>query len=145
MGLVIADKAKYEIAIQPRVGGWLAGEPIRKRRLSRIVEVPLFVDSRASRAIQMADLVAHATWRSYEQSDGDLLDLLLPAFPRGETSGKLDSFMHLTGRHRTCDCYPCESRRERRPTTSDEIAALTSATAVGDYVQTELFAAKSIL
>ncbi len=38
--------------------------------LRNLAEVPLFVDSRASRLVQLADLVAFAMWRQYEHMDG---------------------------------------------------------------------------
>ncbi len=111
MGIVICDKAKHEAIIQPRVGLWIA-DGTRLGKLTRIVEVPLFVDSAASRLIQLADLIAHAVWRAYEKNDADMLDLLLPAFIRGQ-GDRLDSFSHLSGRHSQCDCHPCISRRPR--------------------------------
>lgn len=113
LGLVLCDKAKHEAVIQPRVGDWLSNG-FRLGRLSRIADVPYFADSRASRLIQLADLVAHAVWRAYEKNDADLLDLLLPAFSRGQEQ-RLDTFSHLTGRRAVCDCHPCSSRRPQQP------------------------------
>ncbi|MDE0280850.1 MAG: DUF3800 domain-containing protein [Gammaproteobacteria bacterium] len=34
-----------------------------------MAEVPLFVDSRASRIVQLADLVSWAVWHRYEHQD----------------------------------------------------------------------------
>ena len=62
-GLMIADKAKYEEVVQPLVHKWRYGGESRIGRLTRVVEVPLFLDSAASRLIQLADFVAHVCLR----------------------------------------------------------------------------------
>jgi hypothetical protein len=61
LGIVVADKARYESTLQPVVGQW-RDIGTRFARLTRLVEVPLFVDSKAARLVQAADLVAHAVW-----------------------------------------------------------------------------------
>jgi hypothetical protein len=43
-------------------------------------EVPLFLDSKASRLIQLADLVAYALFRNYEHDDPSFLDIIRPCF-----------------------------------------------------------------
>ncbi|MBS0417309.1 MAG: DUF3800 domain-containing protein [Proteobacteria bacterium] len=43
-------------------------------------EVPVFLDSRASRLIQLADLVAFALFRRYEQGDGIFFDSIRDCF-----------------------------------------------------------------
>ncbi len=43
-------------------------------------EVPVFLDSRASRLIQLADLVSYAMFRRYEHGDGELFDVIRNCF-----------------------------------------------------------------
>lgn len=43
-------------------------------------EVPVFLDSRASRLIQLADLVAFALFRFYEHQDNSLYDVIKYCF-----------------------------------------------------------------
>ncbi|MBL0911866.1 MAG: DUF3800 domain-containing protein [Bacteroidia bacterium] len=67
-GVIIFDKSTYETTIQNlatdfRTIGHTWGV------LRNLAEVPLFLDSRASRLIQMADLVAYSLFRAYTQND----------------------------------------------------------------------------
>ena len=48
--------------------------------LRNLAEVPLFVDSQASRIIQIADLVAWAVWRRYEFQDTRYFDRIVSRF-----------------------------------------------------------------
>ncbi len=68
LGLVIADKAKYEGVLQPIVQGWRT-RGTRFGRLGRLAEVPLFIDSKATRLTQAADFVAHGVYRYYTAGD----------------------------------------------------------------------------
>lgn len=45
-------------------------------------EVPLFLDSKASRLIQLADLVAYAMFRKYEHGDDDFYSIIQDRFDR---------------------------------------------------------------
>ena len=114
MTMIIADESKHENVIQPRVDAWRDGNGTRFGKLSRVAEVPLFADSRASRFLQMADLVAHACFRAYERNDANLLDLLLPAFRTGD-DGKIHGLVHLTSDYPHCDCVACASRSATPP------------------------------
>jgi hypothetical protein len=107
-GLVVADESRYESRLQPLVNDWRVSGT-RLTRLSRIVEVPLFVDSGASRLIQAADLVAHAVYCSYARNDGSLLQPLLPGFDADDS--RLHGLTHLTRTHHTCPCVACVNRR----------------------------------
>jgi hypothetical protein len=79
-GIIIFDKSTYETTIQNlatdfRTIGHSWGV------LRNLAEVPLFIDSRASRLIQLADLVAYAAFRNYEHNDSQLYNII---------SGRLD-------------------------------------------------------
>ncbi len=125
MGIVVADEAKYEKILQPLVERWrdVGTRQGLLKRLARLVEVPLFVDSRATRLIQMADFVAHAVFRSYNTGDDSLFTPLLAGFDTRE--GVLHGLVHLTPRIRSCPCPACVSRR-----TAAEIHATRRSTQV---------------
>lgn len=78
-GLLILDKSTMETRLQ-----WLAREfranGHRWGQLKNLVDVPFFVDSRATRAIQYADMVAYALWRKYERGDSEFCSVIETAF-----------------------------------------------------------------
>ncbi len=78
-GLIILDKSTSETRLQT-----LANEFRRNGhrwgQLRNIVDVLFFVDSRASRAIQFADMVAYALWRKYERGDDEFFRIIETAF-----------------------------------------------------------------
>jgi hypothetical protein len=103
----VMDESRHERPLQAlarhfRVNGGRWG------RFRNLAEVPLFVDSKASRLIQLADLVAYATWRRYEHSDGRFFDALIPRFD--SDGGVIHGLVHRRGQ-RECFCPACHSRR----------------------------------
>lgn len=114
-GLVIADRARYETELQPIARRWRESGT-RFTRLTRLVEVPLFVDSHLARLVQVADVVAHVVYRRYRDGVDPLFESLLPAFDAQD--GVLHGLVHLTPGARSCTCPACLSRRApRRPRT----------------------------
>ncbi|MBJ7331981.1 MAG: DUF3800 domain-containing protein [Solirubrobacteraceae bacterium] len=69
-GLVLSDVNRHDREIQRWAEDWreTAGP---WGRLDRLTEVPLFADSRASRLLQAADLVAWSSWRRFGIDPGD--------------------------------------------------------------------------
>jgi hypothetical protein len=108
LGLVVADEARHEAMLQPVVSRWRE-RGTRFAKLTRLVEVPLFVDSRAAQLVQAADLVAHAGWLLYERQDSHLLKPLTGSFDC--VDGILHGLVHLDVNWRTCTCAACQSRR----------------------------------
>ena len=75
------DESNYEQPLQAlarefRISGTRWGD------LRNMAEVPLFVDSRASRLVQLADLLAFALWRRYEKNDAIFFDTIVSKFGR---------------------------------------------------------------
>jgi hypothetical protein len=55
-------------------------------------EVPLFLDSKASRLIQLADLVADSVFRSFEKGDSRFFQIIEPRF---DSEGGIKHGLHI--------------------------------------------------
>lgn len=80
-GIIIMDESTketrlQELAINFRRHGHRWG------KLRNLVDVPFFVNSKATRLVQYADMVAYALWRAYEHGDHQFLDLIKDRFDR---------------------------------------------------------------
>jgi hypothetical protein len=78
-GLMILDKTVLETRLQT-ITREFKRDGHRWGRLRNFVDVPFFVDSRATRAVQYADLVAYALWRKYEKADDEFFKIIETAF-----------------------------------------------------------------
>jgi hypothetical protein len=108
--LVISDESSYERLVQTLVPKWKQ-QGSRIGKLNSLVEVPLYVDSRSSRLVQAADLVAWATWQYYEHNGAQFLQ---PINARFDCDGGVQhGLAHLNRSHRTCRCVACSSHRDR--------------------------------
>ncbi|MCF0070150.1 DUF3800 domain-containing protein [Dyadobacter sp. CY261] len=82
-GLIIVDKSTYEVALQGLATNFRTlGH--RWGVLRNLSEVPLFLDSRASRIIQLADLIAYAIFRYYERGDEQFYSIIRNRFDSDE-------------------------------------------------------------
>lgn len=78
-GIVIFDKSTYETTIQSLATDFRTiGH--RWGVIRNLAEVPLFLDSKASRLIQLADLIAYAIFRHYEHTDSTLFSIISNRF-----------------------------------------------------------------
>lgn len=110
-GLVIHDRrVVVERDIQTWTSEWrtAAGNVGQLRNLA---DVPLFADSRATRLLQVADLVSYSLFRQYSADrPDDAFEQLWPVFhsDRGVTHG----CVHFTPSYGqgACACRPCEQR-----------------------------------
>jgi hypothetical protein len=87
-GLLIVDESKHERRFQKLARNFsIVGH--RWGVLRNLSEVPLFVDSRASRLIQLADLISYGVFRYYEKGDDRFFPLIEPRLDRdvGQTHG----------------------------------------------------------
>lgn len=78
-GIILFDKSSTErriqtLALEFKYSGHTWG------KTKNYAEVPVFLDSRASRLIQLADLVAFALFRAYEHQDSAFLDTIHHCF-----------------------------------------------------------------
>jgi hypothetical protein len=79
-GLIIFDESRYEASVQTlleeyRILGTRYGGTVKN-----FADVPFFANSKATRLLQLADLVAYAVFRRYERGDTRLLDKIITKF-----------------------------------------------------------------
>jgi hypothetical protein len=79
--------------------------------IHNLSDIPYFASAGDTRLLQVADYVAHATWRLFEKRDASLIKGILPRFD--QWNGALHGIAHVrSGAGGTCDCPACSSRRE---------------------------------
>lgn len=113
-GLVIHDRRVVaEQDIQTWTAAWRATAE-RISQLQNLADVPLFADSRATRLLQMADIVSYAVFRLYNPAtkDASAFNTIWPKF-HGE-GGATHGCVHFTPSYGqgSCDCAPCVQRLE---------------------------------
>jgi len=107
-GLIVVDKSRYEDTLQALAQSY-RNDGTRWGSLRNLSEVPLFVDSRASRLVQLADLVSYALWRKYERGYFSQLIRIVTAFDK---DGRVyHGLYHKALPGTSCDCAACASRR----------------------------------
>jgi hypothetical protein len=106
-GLIILDKSSYETSLQALARDFRTiGH--RWGQLYNLSDVPLFVDSKATRMIQYADMVAHAMRRYYERGDSALFDQFSSRLD--SVGGVLHGLVHYTPAGVQCNCISCRQR-----------------------------------
>ena len=106
-GLLVLDEDKYERPLQILARDYRTGGT-RWGNLRNLAEVPLFVDSQASRLIQLADLVSYALWRRYEHEDSTWIAPVIGTFDN--EGGIYHGLYHRKLPGTPCDCPACASR-----------------------------------
>ena len=104
------DESHYEGALQGLAARYRQ-QGSRWGRLRNMAEVPLFVDSSASRIIQLADLLAWAVWRYYEREDTRYFNRIVRRFDA--EGGVIHGLVHRTTAAANCYCPACMSRNTR--------------------------------
>jgi hypothetical protein len=116
-GLIILDKSSHETTLQGMARDFRS-LGTRWGIIRNLADVPLFVDSGASRPVQLADHVAYAVFRRYEAGDSSYLDIILPKF--ASQHGKLHGLVHRQTLDPDCLCPACMSRKLAQPPEHDE-------------------------
>lgn len=113
-GLIVMDETKHERPLQSlarrfRIDG------ARWGKFRNLAEIPLFADSKATRMIQLADLIAWSTFRKYEHKDGRFFERFLTAFD--SDGGVIHGLYHARGTDRSerCHCPACLTREAKPP------------------------------
>ncbi len=109
-GLLILDRTTRETTLQG-LSREFRSVGTRWGVVKHLADTPFFVDSRASRMIQVADLVAYAVFRRYNAADSQYFDLIASRFDSVENV--VHGLAHLT-KQRNCMCPACLSRRMAR-------------------------------
>lgn len=110
-GLIIFDETRYETRLQTLLSHY-RDTGTRFGKVKNFADVPLFTDSKSTRLLQMADLVAYSIFRRYERSQTWLLDKLVGKFDTED--GIIHGLVHLSRDHFSCTCPSCLSRRLAR-------------------------------
>ena len=111
-GLVVLDNSTYETTLQ-RMSVQFRTLGTQWRVIRHLADTPFFVDSRASRAIQLADHVAYAVFRRFHAKDAQYYDLISSKFDTDD--GIVHGLAHKEPELRDCMCIACFSRRQRAP------------------------------
>lgn len=107
-GMIILDESSYEQRLQ-RLALSFRQHGTRWRELKDIVEVPFFVDSKASRIIQMADHIAYSVFRYYNAKDMTYFDCIFDKFDKNQ--GVIHGLVHKQHNNPNCPCPSCMTRR----------------------------------
>lgn len=120
-GLLVYDDSRYEgtlqaIALDYRVNGTKWGA------LRNLAEIPLFANSKASRLIQLADLVSYALWQRYERNEDQYFKSFVSAFDyHGSVYHGL--YHQKSYPRRECLCPACMTRPMNRQRQNRQLAA----------------------
>lgn len=107
-GLIILDNSSYETSLQSLAKDFRA-LGTRWGTIGCIADVPMFLDSKASRIIQLADHIAYATYRRYETGDTRFFDIISARFH--SDAGVVHGLAHKQNVDPNCMCPACLSRR----------------------------------
>lgn len=103
-GLIVLDKSTYETSLQG-LSREFGKDGHRWGKLANLAEVPLFVDSAATRMVQYADLIAFAVRRRYERHDPTFFDIIKESFD--SEGGLVHGLVHYRNRVVPCSCPVC--------------------------------------
>jgi Protein of unknown function (DUF3800) len=109
-GIVILDESAYETSLQ-RLSQQFGKSGHTWGKLHNIAEVPLFVNSKATRLIQYADLVAHTFRRYIELGDASRFDEIKNSFDA--EGGVVHGLLHQIPLGDTCPCWACQCKSRR--------------------------------
>jgi Protein of unknown function (DUF3800) len=107
-GMIILDKTTRETSLQ-RLSGEFRKIGTRWGSLKNIADTPFFVDSRASRLVQLADHVAYSFFRRYNSGYAQYMDIIASRFD--ESDGIYHGLSHKHADRLSCTCHGCLSRR----------------------------------
>jgi hypothetical protein len=107
-GLVVLDKSTYETSIQALARDF-QDSGHRWGRLKGMADVPLFVDSRATRMVQYADMVAYALRRYYVYEEDEFFKIISNKFDR--EGGITHGLVHFTQQNTSCLCPACQQKK----------------------------------
>lgn len=107
-GILILDESAHETTLQ-RMAQDFRTIGTRWGVIRHIAEIPLFVNSKACRLIQLADHVAYAVFRRYNAGDTNYFDIVASRFD--SEGGIIHGLAHKQLNFPDCTCPACMSRR----------------------------------
>jgi hypothetical protein len=110
-GIMILDKTSYEAGLQSLTSSIRASGNRWGNQLRSIVEIPLFVDSRACRVVQLADHIAYSVFRRYNANDLTYFNTIDSKFDVND--GIIHGLAHKQIVNRNCTCPACLTRPHR--------------------------------
>ena len=109
-GMIVIDKSSYETSLQNLTVHFRQEGNRWGSYLKKICEVPLFVDSRVCRLMQLADHIAYAVFRYYNADDMGYFNCIGNRFD--ENDGVIHGLSHLQRYNPHCMCPACLTRRQ---------------------------------
>jgi hypothetical protein len=108
-GLLILDESSHETSLQ-KLSIDFRNIGTQWGAIKFLADIPLFVDSKASRLVQLADHIAYSVFKRYNMGDSQYFDIIASKFYSS------DNVIHgLAHKHpnmsTTCMCIACLSRR----------------------------------
>ncbi|MBJ7899343.1 MAG: DUF3800 domain-containing protein [Cyanobacteria bacterium RI_101] len=107
-GLLILDKSTYETTLQ-RLARDFQTIGTQWGVIRNLADTPFFVDSHASRLVQLADHVAYSIFRRYNARDTQYFDIFASKFD--SVDGVVHGLAHKQTIDQNCMCPACLSRR----------------------------------
>ena len=107
-GLLILDESAHQTTLQ-RMAREFRTLGTQWGGIHNLADTPLFIDSRASRLVQLADHVAYAVFRRYNAHDANYIDVISPKFD--SVGGVVHGLSHKQRNDPRCMCIACVSRR----------------------------------
>ena len=108
-GLLIFSEGRFDA----RAKAWVRGfreKGTKWGAINNLADIPYFASMRDSRLLQLADLIAHATWLMYERGDATLFKQLVKSVDAQE--GVLHGLSHVKAEPKAaCECPVCHSKR----------------------------------
>lgn len=108
-GLVLLDRS--DTADPQSLAKFLANgrSTSQTHRFFNLADIPLLVDSKNSRMMQLADHIAYATRRRYADGDTSYFDLIATRFDT--EGGRIHGLVHRTPGWGSCGCTACFAKR----------------------------------
>jgi hypothetical protein len=106
--LIVLDRTTRETSLQ-KLSKEFRKDGTRWGALKNIADTPFFVDSKASRLVQIADHIAHSVFRRYNSGDTQYFDLVAHRFDA--VDGVIHGLAHKHADAAICTCPGCLSRR----------------------------------
>lgn len=106
--MMVLDKTTRETSLQ-KLSREFRKAGTRWGALKQIADTPFFVDSKASRLVQLADHAAYSVFRRFNSGDAQYMDIISSRFD--EADGVIHGLSHKHAEKMTCVCPGCLSRR----------------------------------